>query len=73
MDLVINHRSSCVLDDQGKWGHSYPKGLQLPKEPGNLETETLQLKPWGNDNTHNHPIMGILCEIFFFSHPYEKI
>lgn len=37
MDSVINHKSSHALDDQGKWGQAYPKGLQLPEEPGNPE------------------------------------
>lgn len=68
MDSVMNHKSSHVLDDQGKWGHAQPKGLQLHEEPGSpeLAAETLKLKPRGNDNTHNHPIMGILCDFFFF-------
>lgn len=68
VDLVINHKSSHALDDQGKWGQAYPKGLQVPEEPGNPELAAdwdLQLKPRGNDNTHSHPMMGILCEFFF--------
>lgn len=76
MGSVINYNSSRTPADQGTWGRADPKGLPLPEQPGNPPAgsrQTLELKPWGNDNTHDHPITRILLEIFCQLNPFGKI
>lgn len=81
MGSVINYNNSHILDDQGTWGHAYPKGLPLLEEPGNPPADCRQrdsgvktMGQWQHTwSSQEKPIMRILSEISFQLNPSGKI